>query len=85
MTKVQFGVLVGLLAVLVLIELAPIVVPDRTSPKWDYQVEGIEDDKFRSEMNAFGAAGWELVFARRAVDTSKDGKAGYEVIFKRPR
>jgi hypothetical protein len=83
MTKLHSGAVVILLAAIALVQLAPIVMPDRTGPRWQYRIEDVPDDQFTSELDRYGSAGWELVFARRAVD-GKD-KPAYEVIFKRPK
>lgn len=50
--------------------------------KWEYQIVGIEDLKFESDMQKLGNAGWELASARRAVSGGEDI---YEVILKRPK
>lgn len=79
-TKVQFGIVVTLLAAIALLQLSPVVAPARA--KWEYRTDDIDDEKLHDQMNLFGAEGWELVFARRAVDHA-GGKPAYEVIFKR--
>lgn len=84
LTRAQFVVVVILLLAIGLIEAAPIVMPARTGPRWQYNVADIEDGQFLSEMEDWGDAGWELVFARRAVDSKGGGKPAYEVILKRP-
>ena len=53
-----------------------------SSVKWEYLVESPSDAEFSKQMNALGERGWELVSARRAVD-SQDNHASYEVIMKR--
>ncbi len=86
MSRIHFGVITALLAVLVILQLAPIVMPDRTGPSWDYRIESIKDIEFVKEMNRIGNAGWELVFARRALSGEGLEREGiYEVMFKRPR
>lgn len=50
--------------------------------KFEYRIEHISDYNFTDEMNSCGDDGWELAFARRAIDTTTD-RASYEVIFKR--
>jgi hypothetical protein len=49
---------------------------------FEYQIESIPDLDFTETMNRYGAEGWELVFARRALDSITDD-ASYECIFKR--
>ena len=86
MSRIHFGVITALLAILIVVEVAPILLPDRTSPSWDYRIESIKDIEFVKEMDRIGNAGWELVFARRALSGEGADREGiYEVIFKRPR
>jgi hypothetical protein len=86
MSRNHFAVITALLALLLIVHVAPIVVPDRTAPSWEYRIESLKDGEFRSEMNRIGNAGWELVFARRAISgEGASSEASYEVIFKRPR
>jgi hypothetical protein len=84
MTKLQFGVVSGLLAVIAVLQAAPILMPNQMAPKFEYRIEGISDANFESEMDKHGEGGWELVFARRATEGGGKG-ALYEVIFKRPK
>jgi DNA-directed RNA polymerase subunit RPC12/RpoP len=51
---------------------------------WEYRIESIDDIMFESEMDKLGAEGWELTFARRAIDSITD-RGIYECIFRRPR
>jgi hypothetical protein len=51
--------------------------------RWEYRIESPSDYSFTREMNDLGEQGWELVFARRALDSSTDDYS-YEVILKRP-
>ena len=43
--------------------------------KWEYKISSLKDEDFASEMNKAGEDGWELVFARRAVQTKTDFEA----------
>lgn len=49
--------------------------------KWEYTVLAPADTRLEAELKKAGNAGWEIVFARRAVT---DGEANYEMILKRP-
>ena len=40
--------------------------------KWEYKLSSFKDEEFASEMNKAGGDGWELVFARRSVQTKTD-------------
>ena len=54
--------------------------------KWEYRIVAIPDLLFNTKINALGADGWELVFARRASDGDTTSPTmSYEVIFKRPK
>ena len=82
----QFSVLTGLLFMIVLLAALPIVTPVRAAPSWEYTVVAIPDEKVTTQMNEWGEARWELVFARRAVGgMGEDRTASYEVILKRPK
>jgi len=48
--------------------------------KWEYKIDSFYDKDLKTEMNVQGEAGWELVFARRALN---EDEAMYEMIFKR--
>lgn len=50
-------------------------------PKWEYMVTAVPDLTFESQSSQLGAAGWELVTARRAQGS--DEKMCYEMVFKR--
>lgn len=50
--------------------------------EYEYKVQSVPDLSFTSSMNAIGADGWELVFARRAQDSTTEDFS-YECIFKR--
>jgi hypothetical protein len=55
------------------------------SQSWEYLIDGTEDEKLQSRLQALGAAGWELVFARRATTERGGTTTGiYEMIFRRP-
>ncbi len=53
----------------------------KPTDKWEYMIESPSDYTFSSTMDRYGEQGWELVFARRASDSS--GSMSYECIFKR--
>jgi hypothetical protein len=65
---------------------------DKTNEKinapiqWEYRIESFPDRSFDQRINALGRDGWELVFARRASDSSDYSPTySYEMIFKRPK
>jgi hypothetical protein len=62
--------------------ISPIVSP----PQWEYAIEAPADEELSQRLRFLGAAGWEIVTARRATSQSKSGesKAAYEMILKRP-
>lgn len=84
MNKVQFGVLGGLLLVLVGLAALPVFAPNRTAPQYEYKIEAFKDAELQTDLARLGRGGWELVFARRALEVDADRNAGYEAIFKRP-
>ena len=43
--------------------------------KWEYKISSWKDEEFTNEMNKAGEDGWELVFARRSVQTKTDFEA----------
>ena len=58
--------------------------PEPEAPtRWEYTLESPSDYSFTGDMNRLGAEQWELVFARRALDSTTDSY-NYEVILKRP-
>jgi hypothetical protein len=81
MNRWQYGAVVALLVALVWAQTFPLLFPQRAAPGWEYRVEAIKDVELLNEMNRIGQAGWELTFARRALD---DGAGIYEVILRRP-
>lgn len=79
MSKLQFGsLLVVLLAIVALL-----AVPRLSSPSYDYKIVTVPDLMFEGGMKIIGDNGWDLVFARRAIDEHKD--PAYEMIFKRAK
>lgn len=56
----------------------------RPAPRWHYKIEALSDLTFEDDIKKLGDEGWELVFARRASSSLRDGMA-YEMIFKRPQ
>ena len=57
--------------------------------KWEYKIQTIPDASFGLTMDTLGLKRWELVFARRASESSTSYYSSptfsYEVIFKRPK
>lgn len=85
MVKWQIWIIAALLALLNFISALPVLAPSRAAPTYEYRVEGFKDQEFREDLDRMGRGGWELVFARRALDGTGDNREGiYEVIFKRP-
>jgi hypothetical protein len=85
MSKVQFGSIIGFLAIIVFVQLAPIIAPDRTAPRYEYRIEDIKDEELGSSLRRLGDGGFDIVFARRAlVGEGQDREGAYEIIFRRP-
>lgn len=78
---ISTGALVGIFIIL-LINLLAGQKPQAV--EWEYTIEAVPDSTFTETMNLYGKSGWELVTARRAVDSITD-RASYECIFKRVR
>jgi len=76
---ISTGALVGIFLILLINVLAG---QKPRSVEWEYKIEAISDSIFTTEMDIYGKEGWELVTARRAVNSITD-KASYECIFKR--
>lgn len=52
---------------------------------YEYMLGSEPDATLKETINKLGAQGWELVFARRVVDSlGADAKGQYEMIFRRP-
>ena len=84
MSDVKAGWVIALLGVLVgLLSFDTFGTNLGVAQSWEYRLESPSDWSFESELNKFGQEGWELVFARRATNSS--GSASYEMILKRPR
>src|SRR5947209_2507060 len=91
MSKTLSILLALILAVLVLNAVSGWLV----LPLWEYKIAAFDDTTFQTEMKNYGNAGWELVFARRAVleDAPRnssgelvktpENRGVYECIFKR--
>jgi hypothetical protein len=45
------------------------------SQSWEYRITSVKDDEFSDLMKKAGEEGWELVFARRAVQDKSDFEA----------
>ncbi len=91
MSKAQFGVVVALLVGILgfvalpnLVEKKPLeVVPPKTNPvEWEYKIDSFSDETVVATLNELGAAGWEIVEARRAMGGSI---ASYEFILRRAK
>lgn len=82
MNRLQFGALSALLALNVIAQFWPMFDRQRAHGDFEYMIESPPDETLLKEINASGAVGWELVSARRAIG---EGKASYEMIYKRPK
>lgn len=53
---------------------------------WEYAIEAPKDEDLGTRLQLLGAAGWEIVSARRATGEATNGKttAAYEMILRRP-
>ncbi len=80
MTKTQANIIIILLLAALGFPLFEFFKPAK---KWEYLTEFSQDVFFETTVDRHGDNGWELVFARRASDSSD--KFGYECIFKRPK
>jgi hypothetical protein len=53
--------------------------------RWEYTIDAPADEDLAAGLQKIGAAGWELVSARRATgEAGGKTRASYEMIFKRP-
>ncbi len=80
MTKGQFMIVVGLLVAIVASNAARYVPPLNPRPTFEYAIVAFDDVSLLKKINEAGANGWDLVFARRAVN---DKESSYEMIFRR--
>ena len=90
MSKIQFTVVVAMLSALVGLNAVPILVPAKTeptkappAPTYEFQVVAFDDEKLVDELNKIGAAGWDIVSARRAMGEGRT--ASYELIVRRAK
>ncbi|MBN8561064.1 MAG: hypothetical protein J0L70_11105 [Leptolyngbya sp. UWPOB_LEPTO1] len=72
----------SLLGLLVLLGFNTLAGQKTQAAVYEYKIESVNDLIFTETMNTMGTQGWELVFARRAKDSSTDDFA-YEIILKR--
>lgn len=82
MNKWQFGVITALLAAIAWAQAFPLLLPQRAAPSWEYRIESVPDPQLIQMLDKWGSGGWDLVFARRALDDNSKGI--YELILKRP-
>ena len=79
---VLLGVIVLLLGANLFLVVEPVIIP-----RWEYQIMSAKDRELDKTLRDFGAEGWEVASARRAI--SKDELGGsegiYECIMKRRR
>ena len=76
---------IALLLVLILLVLGGQMFLNRALPEqWQYTIAAPKDEELKTALDKLGAAGWELVSARRASDgDSRNPKMSYEMIFKK--
>jgi len=87
LTRRQGSIIIAVLvAMLIILSLDTLYRLNRI-PRWEYKIESIQDFEFSTKMERFGAVGWELTVARRAIGDSSlgDEKGVYECIFRRPK
>lgn len=82
-SRKDIRILIGLVAGLLVAQLVELTREGSSTRQWEYTIESPSDTKFDTALNDLGAAGWELIFARRA--TSEYGSPSYEMILKRPK
>jgi len=86
-TLIRIGGLILLVSVLLLSAQAWQLFKGVASQRqrWEYAIEAPPDDELQKRLQTIGAAGWEIVSARRAT-SNIDGKstAAYEMILRRP-
>lgn len=86
MSRVQYGSIVALLAIIAVLQVVPILAPDRVAPRYEYRVEDLKDEDLLKDLDRLGDGGFDIVFARRAMIGEGDNREGaYEVILRRPR
>ena len=87
-----------IVALLTFALVTPAKVEDSPEQQWEYMIQSVPVVQFADTMTLYGLAGWELVFARRAVirpsatERLRASRAGrdlpdepvYEIIFKHP-
>jgi hypothetical protein len=78
MSNWQFGGLAVLLVAIIGLQAVPRLIDN--GPSYQYKIVDINDEELVPTLDKIGAGGWDLVFARRAMD---NGKGAYEVILKR--
>ena len=78
------GIKMVLIAAACCVLLIGVAISNQKIDRWEYRLESLEDLTFQTQMNAIGADGWELIFARRAMAGEEKATRGvYECIFKR--
>lgn len=73
---------VSLLGLLLLLGFNTLAGQKTQAVVYEYKIDSVPDLTFTETMNVQGSEGWELVFARRAKESSSDDFT-YECIFKR--
>ncbi|HEY4259440.1 MAG TPA: hypothetical protein VGM98_04745 [Schlesneria sp.] len=71
------------ITLLIIVAAAGFIPKPQGTTKWEYRIESPSDFETTSSFNSYGQDGWEIVSARRAID-SITNKANYEIIMKRP-
>jgi len=74
-------VLIGAFLMILMISMIFSFGCSSSTPKYEYMIVSPDDYTFTTEMNEYGEEGWQLVFARRASDSSDI--MSYEIILMR--
>lgn len=77
-TRLQGWIAIALLAGILCV---PLLTPRLAPERWEYKIISPDDLEFERVMADMGKERWELLEARRAMDSNK--RMGYEMIFKR--
>ena len=78
--ELQGWLIIGLLVMLLIFAIRDSFVGP--TGKWEYMVHSASDKDFTDTANLWGGLGWEIVSARRALDSQNEGR--YELILRKP-
>jgi hypothetical protein len=77
------GLIAAVLILLLLVTATGLYIHREVPESWQYMIAAPKDGEFQEVMDRLGAAGWELVFARRASESGVPSSMSYEMIFKK--